>query len=230
VAGELLDAPAGALAEFSILKAATARSDDRVTLGQKAFVRQVVQRRNSLWRAESPDAPKTTNVWGGGGASAIALLGPMATKGRHELRRILACNRNVTHPDSSQISAAFNHARTRIGRDPPSSCELAHPSFPRALNPRMGGRGPGRRPRNTRDPLPALGAEPSRGRIVVRPASCQRKHFGGRRLRRCQRPTQRPTRSNEHASQLLRCVRKRATARSTRSAGKPCTCRDIEIP
>jgi hypothetical protein len=42
---------------------------------------------------------------------------------------ILSCNRNVTHPDSSRISAAFNYARTRIGRDPPSRPRGTQPTL-----------------------------------------------------------------------------------------------------
>ena len=48
VAGELLDRPAGALAEVLVVEAASARADDRVTLRQQALVGQVVERRKQL--------------------------------------------------------------------------------------------------------------------------------------------------------------------------------------
>jgi len=48
VAGELLDRPAGALAEARVVEAASARADDRVVLGQQPLVGQVVECRKQL--------------------------------------------------------------------------------------------------------------------------------------------------------------------------------------
>ena len=48
VAGERLDAATGALREFGIRELTSARADDRVMLWQKAFVGQVVKRREQL--------------------------------------------------------------------------------------------------------------------------------------------------------------------------------------
>jgi hypothetical protein len=139
MARELLDAPAGTLAEFSTLKVATSRPDDRVTLGQKALVGQVVERRKQLTARQIARRAKHNQGLGWRRCKCHSAPCPLARRDGINFEVILACTatshiRTAPGYPLPPTTHALESAETRL--------QAARYSAPLVSEPFQGGRNP----------------------------------------------------------------------------------------